>query len=574
MRHFMFSLLATVLFGFSATAVDTHVLGPDSKPQPGVPKGEVSGPFEWISEIYPGTVRDYWIYVPAQYDASKPTCFSVIQDGIGRARDWKLPEVFDNLIHKKEIPVMIGVFVNHGQVPPENGDGQPQFNRSFEYDAMGDRYARFLIEEIIPEVKKSYNLSDDPNDRMIGGASSGAIAAFNAAWERPDQFRRVFSAIGTYVGLRGGNEFPVLVRETEPKPIRVYLQDGSNDLNIYAGDWWTANRDMLSSLEWAGYDVNHSWGDGGHSGQHSAAITPDVLRWLWRDYPEPIQAGADGAKRRMDLLIPGEGWELVSEGHEFTGGPIANDRGEVFFTDLRASKIFKVAVDGEVSLFAEDTGNANGLTFAADGRLYACANGKKQIVAYDGFGNSEIVIEDVNGNDCTATDVGGYFTDPTNKRVYRVDETGLPQIADQGIEFPNGLVLSPDRTRLWVSDTRGKFVYIFTIAEDGTLKFKQEYGHLHVPYDSTESGADGMTIDTKGRVYVATHMGIQVMDPLGRVNLIIEKPQRAWLSNVTFGGKNLDTLYVTCSDKVFKRKINAKGLLSWRDVVQPPKPGL
>src|SRR5690606_23198593 len=144
------------------------------------------------------------------------------------------------------------VFIEPGVVPAVTEGDQPRFNRSFEYDSMGDRYARFLLEEIVPEVKKKYNLSDDPNDRGIGGASSGAICAFNVAWERPDAFRRVLSTIGTYVGLRGANEFPVLVRKTEPKPIRVFLQDGNRDLNIYAGDWWVANQDMLSALQFAG----------------------------------------------------------------------------------------------------------------------------------------------------------------------------------------------------------------------------------------------------------------------------------------------------------------------------------
>ena len=569
-------ILNTFLFVLAAStfAATEYPLTEDSKPQPGVPKGEVKGPFEWRSEIYPGTVREYWLYVPKQYDASKPTCFGIFQDGLGRAKNWKLNEAFDNLIHKKEIPVMIGIYVNHGQVPAENGDGQPRFNRSFEYDAMGDRYARFLIEEIIPEVKKSYNLSDDPNDRMIGGASSGAIAAFNAAWERPDAFRRVYSTIGTYVGLRGGHEFPVLVRKSEPKPIRVFLQDGNTDLNIYAGDWWTANLDMLSALKWAGYDVKHAWGDGGHNGKHAAAITPDVLRWLWRDYPEPINVGMKGVKRRTDLLIPGEGWELVSEGHEFTEGPVVNESGELFFTDLRVSKIFKVSVDGKVSVFAENTGNANGLTFGGDGMLYACANGRREITAYDEWGGGETIFEGVNSNDAVGAEVGGYFTDPTNKRVYHVNEFGEVNIVDEGIERPNGIVMSPDQTRLWVSDTRGKFVYTFTIAEDGSLKHKQRYGHLHVPYDHTDSGADGMTVDTEGRVYVTTRMGVQVLDQLGRVHIILEKPQDAWLSNVTFGGPEMDTLYVTCSDKVYKRKIKAKGVRPWMESVKPPRPGL
>ncbi len=538
-RQVGLTLALTCLAGFAA---DDYPLTEDSKAQPGVPKGEVKGPFKWTSDIFPGTVRDYWIYVPAQYDASKPACLVVVQDGLSRARDWKLVEALDNLIHKKEVPVMLGLFISPGVVPAPHANAEARYNRSFEYDALGDRYARFLIEEMLPEVKKSYNFSDDPNDRMICGASSGAICAFNVAWERPDQFRRVYSTIGTYVGLRGGHEFSMLVRKTEPKPIRVFLQDGSNDLNIYAGGWWTANQDMLAALEWAGYDVNHAWGDGGHTGKHGAAITPDVLRWLWRDYPQPIEARPVRGEQRFTVLIPGEGWQLVSEGHQFTEGPAVNEAGEVFFTDLRTSQIFKVGLDGKVSLFASDTGEANGLTFDADGRLYACANGRKQIVAYDPDGSREVILEDVNSNDAVAMQEGGYFTDPTNQRVYHVNNEGLARIVDEGIARPNGIALSPDRTLLYVADTRGQFVYSFQAQPDGSLKFKQPFFHLHLPYGKTDSGADGMAVDTDGRLYVATHLGVQVCDQPGRVNLIISKPQDAWLSNVKFGGRELNEL--------------------------------
>ncbi|MFT4556498.1 MAG: gluconolactonase, partial [Planctomycetaceae bacterium] len=248
-------MLRTILstFAFSAVFVFAHAVGvaaeeypvhPDSIPQDGVPKGEIKGPFEWRSEIFPGTVRQYAIYVPAQYDAAKPACSMIVQDGLPKAQQWKLQTVLDNLIHKGDVPVQIGIFVSPGIVPAVNKNAQPRLNRSFEYDGMGDRYARFLLEEIIPEVAKSYNLSTDPNDRLIAGASSGAIAAFTAAWERPNEFRRVLSAIGTYTSLRGGDEYPSLVRKFENKPLRVYLQDGSNDLDIYAGSWWVANQAM------------------------------------------------------------------------------------------------------------------------------------------------------------------------------------------------------------------------------------------------------------------------------------------------------------------------------------------
>ena len=170
--------------------------------------------------------------------------------------------VFDNLIHRKDMPVTIGIFVSPGVAPAANVDALSRFNRSVEYDSVTDRYARFLLDEIIPEVAKSYSLRIDGNSRAIAGASSGAIAAFAAAWQRPDAFSRVFSTIGTYVGLRGGNDFPTLIRKTEPKPLRVFLQDGSNDLNIYGGNWFLANQEMLSAFEFAGYDAEHAWGDG------------------------------------------------------------------------------------------------------------------------------------------------------------------------------------------------------------------------------------------------------------------------------------------------------------------------
>ncbi|MCA9215221.1 MAG: SMP-30/gluconolactonase/LRE family protein [Planctomycetales bacterium] len=547
-------------------------LHPDSQVQPGVPQGDIKGPFSWKSKIFPGTERDYWIYVPQQYDAAKPACLMVIQDGLGRAKDWRLTTVMDNLIHKKEMPVTIGIFINPGVVPAANENAEARYNRSFEYDSLGPQYAQFLVDEILPEVGKSYNLSNDPSDRGIGGASSGAICAFTAAWERPDQFRRVLSTIGTYVSLRGGNEYPSLIRKMETKPIRVFLEDGSADLNIYGGDWWNANLGMLSALTFSGYDVNHAWGTGGHSGQHGREIMADAMRWLWRDYPQPIAKGHP-PKRRTQLLIPGEEWQLVSEGHKFTEGPAVNAKGEFFFTDSPNSRIHKVALDGTVSVFHEGT-KAGGLMFGPNGYLYSTAGPEKKIVRYDTNGTEEVLFENVTCNDLVVLKNGGYYTDPQNKRVWHVDDQGNRTVADEGIEFPNGVIVSPDQTRLTVADTRGRFLYSFRIQTDGTLAHKQRFGFVHVPYDGSDSGADGMTMDDQGRLYLATRLGVQVFDQLGRCHFIIEKPQDGWLANVVFAGPQLDTLYATSGDKVFKRKLNAKGVVPWQAAVKPPKPGL
>jgi sugar lactone lactonase YvrE/enterochelin esterase-like enzyme len=571
---FLVLFLSSISRSFSA---DDYAPGPDSRRQEGVPQGEVNKYTFEKSRIFPGTWREYWVYVPKQYDPTTPACVYVGQDGIG----YNAPVAFDNLIHKREMPITIGVFVMYGRVRAlDTNAALDRFNRSYEYDGLGDNYARFILEEILPDVEKRstsdgrpIKLSTNGNDRCIAGASSGAICAFTAAWERPDAFRRVFSSIGTYVGLRGGNDYPTLIRKTEPKPVRIFLQDGSSDLNIYGGDWWMANQEMERALVFAGYEVNHVWGDGGHNGKHASAIFPDAMRWLWKDWPAEVKAGA-GSSQLKEILIPGEGWQVVSSGHRFTEGPAVNTKGEVFFTDIPNNRIHKAGLDGKVTVFAENTGGANGLMFGSDGKLYACANGRKAIVAYDDDGHAETIVEDVESNDLVALPKTGYFTDPGNKRVWFVNENREKTVVDTGIARPNGIITSPDQSLLYVADTAGQFVFSFQIQPDGSLKHKQRYFHLHLADGSTQSGADGMTVDRDGRLYVATELGLQVCDQAGRVNVIIPKPQRAWLSNVVFGGANLDELYVTCGDKVFKRKTRVKGVLSFQPLIKPQAPRL
>jgi sugar lactone lactonase YvrE/enterochelin esterase-like enzyme len=549
--------------------------GPDSKKQEGVPHGELlKGVFDQ-SKIFPGTTRDYTVYLPQQLDRSKPAPLMVLQDGGG----YSAANVFDNLIHKKEIPALVGIFVMHGRVKPFASNSLDRFNRSYEYDGLGDGYARFLLEELFPfiEQKHGLKLSTDPNDRAIGGASSGAICAFTAAWERPDAFRRVFSSIGTYVGLRGGDVYPTLIRKTEPKPIRIFLQDGENDQNIYGGDWWMANQMMERAFVFAGYDVNHAWGKGAHDGNQATQVFPDALRWLWRDYPAPITANPEKKSRQpvASLLIHGESWQLVSEGHKFTEGPAANKQGEVFFTDIPNNRIHKVGLDGKVSVFAEDTGAANGLMFGPDGRLYACANARKQIIAYDANGKATTVAEGLECNDLAIAQSGRiYVSDPGNKRVWLVTLDGQKRVVDTGIAQPNGVLLSPDQSLLYVADTRGQFVFSFSVMPDGALTNKQRYYHLHLVDGSTQSGADGMTVDTNGMLYVTTEMGIQFCDQAGRVNGIISKPQNKWLANVAFGGPDFSDLYATCGDKVYKRKTKAKGLPALNLPIKPAQPRL
>jgi len=286
-------LLIVLAIALPAPGADDYKLTPDSLPQKDVPKGKLVGPTEWKSKIFEGTNRQYWVYVPAQYDAAKPACVMVFQDGHAYAlpdEAYKAPTAFDNLIHKKEMPVTIGIFIN-----PGNKEGEPNADaknwgkgtRSSEYDSLGDKYARFLTEELLPEVAKSYNLTKDPEGRAICGASSGGICAFTVAWEKPDEFRKVISHIGSFTNIRGGHVYPKKILETEKKPIRIFLQDGSNDNrrpNTPERDWYLQNQAMAAAFKEKGYDSKAEFGDGGHTGKHGASILPDQLRWLWRDY--------------------------------------------------------------------------------------------------------------------------------------------------------------------------------------------------------------------------------------------------------------------------------------------------
>ncbi len=280
--------LCVALFATTAFAIDDYKLGAESMRQDGVPKGTVTQSKFKSEKAYPGTERDVWVYVPAQYNKEKPACLMVFQDGgtyVSENGQFRVPVVFDNLIHKKEMPVTIGVFISPGNIPSAVQDGKPRSNRSFEYDSLGDLYSKLLIEEVLPPIEAQYSISKTPEHRATCGISSGAICAWTVAWERPDQFRKVLSHIGSFTNIRGGHDCQALIRKTEKKPIKVFLQEGSNDLDNLHGNWPLANQQMVSSLKFKGYEHKFEMGDGGHSGKHGGAILPESLRWLWSDIP-------------------------------------------------------------------------------------------------------------------------------------------------------------------------------------------------------------------------------------------------------------------------------------------------
>lgn len=540
----------------------------------GIPKGEIlTFKFE-ISSIFPGTTRDVFVYVPSQYKPQKPACVYVNQDGI----QWNAPTVFDNLIAAGQMPVTVGIFITPGKVLAANKDTElDRFNRSFEYDGLNDNYARFLLEEIFPfvESKKASDgraiiLSKNGNDRAIGGSSSGAVCAFTAAWECPAEFSRVFSAIGTYTGLRGADRYPILVRKHEPKPFRIFMQDGSNDLNIYAGDWWKANESMERALTFAGYDVKHVWGEGAHNGQHGTAVFPEAMRWLWRDYPKPIIAGKTKNPFVNDILIEGEGWELVGENYGFTEGTAVNAKGEVFFQDIPNSKAYKVSVDGKLTEHIADSKKASGTTFAPSGEMITITGGwsqppTRQVHRYKTATSYDVLSDEVPGNDISIAHNGNiYFTSPDGRerpsKLYLIKPNGERMVVDEGLKFANGLCFSPDQTQLYVTESTSHWVWVYRIQPDGTLAHKQKFGWLHVRDTDENAWSDGLKCDRDGRIYVTTLSGIQVLDQLGRVNAIIPVPKtKGQVSNLCFGGPGFDILYISCHDKVFRRKVNVKG---------------
>ena len=303
-----------------------YQLGADSQRQDGVPQGTVSK-HEWTSTIFEGTIREYFVYVPKQYDGVQPACLMVFQDGhtyVNETGDFRVPVVLDNLIHRGELPVIIGLFINPGHkgtVVPEN-PWRPN-NRSFEYDTLSDQYSRFVMQELLPSVidEQKLNISTDAADHAIGGISSGGICAFTAAWEHPEWFSKVLSHVGSFTNIRGGHNYQALIRKTDRKPIRLFLQDGSNDLDNDHGNWWLSNLQMENSLKFKGYDHKFVGGTGGHSGKHGGVLMPESLKWLWRDHVVGNTAATD-ASTDVDATTVYEDKSVTFTGGEYTNEEI------------------------------------------------------------------------------------------------------------------------------------------------------------------------------------------------------------------------------------------------------------
>jgi len=537
-------LPASTLATQGSDALNNYELGKDSKSQPDVPKGKTFQ-FQFDkSAVFPGTSRTVTVYVPDQYKGDKPACVYVGLDGLG----FGVPLVFDNLIHKGEMPVTIAVGVSPGKVSSTSAKDNPRFNRSFEFDGLNDSLARCILMEVLPEVERHQTpdglpikLSDNPNDRCVGGGSTGGIAAFTLAWEHPDAFRRVFSAIGTFVCMRGGDRYPVLVRKTEPKPIRIFQQDGENDEWMggpEVGDWWMGNQTLDRALEFAGYDHMHVWGTGTHNGKHAAAIFPDAMRYLWRDWPQPVVART-GMTQNVFLkaiLDPSSNWQPVPGVGEACDQPVANQKGEVFYRGAD-NRHFKLGTDGRIT-------EASGIplepfTFTSDGRAVSASGLRAACLVATSDGRI-------------------YATESESGRFWLIKADGSRTMLDEGLRQPTGIALSPDGLWLAVMERNTHWGYSYRVKSDGTVEFKQRFYWSHVPDWAEESGAGGMCMDRDGRAYVATHLGIQIFDRNGRSRCILPMPEGE-PAGLCFGGAAFDTLFVTSGGKIYERKVKTVG---------------
>ncbi len=560
---------------------------PDAVAKDGVPKGTVEQQPVFESKVFANTTRDWSIYVPAQYSKDKPAALMVFQDGEGMKNPngrWRVTTVFDNLIARGDMPPTIAVFINPGHEKDKPRQQGKHSNRSLEYDSLGDRYARFLIEEIIPEVRKKYSISDDPEMHAIGGSSSGAICAFTAAWERTDFFRKVYSSVGSFTNLRGGNVYPSLVRKTEPKPIRVYMADTSGDVDNAFGSWPWSNQLMHSALKYAGYDVHFDWAEGyAHNADFGGKLFPEAMKWLWRkEVVSPVldtRGDLGGDLTLLNLLIRGESWQPVAEGLGFADALCADKAGNVYFCDMKAPSIVRIGVDGTKKEIAKES--VSGLEFNPEGTLlYGCQGAKSRVISINPETREvKVVAEGVKPNDIAVTTDGFILITETGaSQVTRIDpKTREVVVADKstpdnGISKPNGIATSPDGGTLAVSDYGGTHTWTFRVNAGGVLDAKMPTMPMRLaidpkgefkfneppPYVASSKG-DGMAVDKVGRFYVTSDLGVQVFDPTGRPCGVLPKPDKDQpLTTCILAGADHSTLYVANGTKIFRRKLTVE----------------
>ncbi len=546
----------------------------DDDTNPTVPHGVVKRFSFDSSNIYPGANRGVAVFIPQQYDGSKLACVYVQQDGYDRRKKAML----EQLIAAKEMPPVIGIFITAGDLPPAMRGASGRRNRCYEYDGLGDSYVRFLTEELLPYVARTYDLkmSTSGNDRCIVGASSGGIAAFNAAWERPEAFSRVYAASGSFTAFRGGNEFPTLVRKYEAKPIRAYLTTGTQDMENCAGDWFLLDQEMDKALRFSGYDYLFHVANGGHGVGWNSDL-PDAMRFLWKGWPQTIAAGPS-APRVKDIITPDGHWELASQNHREARSPACNSKGEIFFVDVAENKLYRIDVGGQVQVFLQDAARANGLTIGPKDEIYTVSSTTGNVMSYDATGQGHMLISGMPGQYVLARSDGTLYVTTAetqgmaNSQVWLIKD-GKKTLVDSGLKSATGLAVRPDRSDeaghldgwlLSVADGHSKWVYSYEMKSDGLLSNKERFFHLQVLDADNDAGPESVCYAREGQMLVGTRAGIQVCADDGPTQVILPIPDHRRVVGVALGGPELNILYAFCGSEVWKRtvKIHATGAFS------------
>jgi gluconolactonase len=511
-----------LLMAAPVRAQEAYPLGPDSQVKD-VPHGTVEKLVLPPGKFFPGTPHNYAVYLPANASAG-PLPYMIFLDGSGYLGNGiRAANVLDNLIAAKAIPPMVGVFVDPGVLPAIRPDAQNRYERVFEYDSLSSRYSQFLLEELLPAVAQKHALSSDPNEHAIGGTSTGAVGAFVAAWHRPDQFRRVLSLIGTYVAMKGADTLPEIVRKTEAKPIRIWMQDGANDHltaaepygTFYAGTWPRANQLLFDALQFQGYDAKLTLGTGGHDTKQGGAELPDALRWLWRDYSP--EKGVGKVEVHPPAALDQAGWDK---------------RGSVWST-------------------------------------------------VEAVGNWEILGKsDLPGLDLARGIALGGGAQTSDGTIYtggpRTLEWGLRGGKQKAVASPSSwlgaIAISPDQAMLVVTDWNRRQQWSMQLDKDGTPINAEPFYRLESLDD--EAGSRGAAFDSSGQVYFATDIGIQVCEANGRVAMILNSPvPDKRVDHVGFAGEEYDYLYVIVEDNFYRRKMKVHGVASGKPE-KPPQPPL
>ena len=530
-------------------------VAPEIKPEDILP-GEIKTFQFTTSQVFPGTVRDVTVFIPKQYDAAKPACVYVKTDGYNPREK----VMMETMIATKEMPVTVGVFVRPGDLPAPVKGAMGRRNRCFEYDGVGDNTVRFLVDELLPFVAKecNLNLSKSGNDRCMSGGSSGGISAFNTAWERPEEFSRVYAASGSFVAFRGGHEFPTLVRKFEAKPIRAFLTTGTHDMENCAGDWFLIDQEMDKALKFAGYDYIFRIINGGHVAGYMENYR-EAMAYLWKGWPEAVKAGPS-APRARDILIPEESWQVAADHHQNVCGAASNAAGEVFFIDPAEDKICRLGLDGKVSDFVAHAGRASGLTVGADGTVYAISEELGKLVSYDDKGKATLAAHDLHGRYVLALPNGGLYV-TANKpgrdgsgEVWHVKD-GKKTRVDSGLKGATGLALRPDQWLLAVAEGNSKWARSYQVTVDGKLENKERFFWLHVADWDDDAGAEAACYAKEGQLFIATRSGIEVCADDGPTQVILPLPGRSRPVSVCLGGKDGDTLFAFAGNKIWKRKV-------------------